>query len=843
VRRRRRSRASWALRLTGLLLAMLALGTLPSILGGQQDDREGPPLIALDHAPDPPAQGARAQNAAAIAVALPVATATVARPAAADPAPAEPRSSAPRADRPAATPPSTAEPGPATVTGRAAAAPGRRVAGALRRAAVAAERADEPVAEPAAPIDPAPTAPAPRDGSGTSLLSGGLGVGGAALGLGLGLLWFRRRRRRRDDAAAAAAPRRRRRIPFRNRGAWELWRYLPRAFPYLRPYRRLSGASIGLTVLTAAVELAQPWPFAILIDSVLSDHPPAAFVRSLVPSDDREVLLIVAVIAGFGLTVLGNALGVLNDYVNARIEQRMVLDLRSDLFQHCQRLSLAFHDERQTGEFMSRINLQASSVGTILLAFPPAAQSLLTLTGMFVIAYLIHPMLALLALAVLPFLWYTFGLYGTRIVPRLQRVQSLEWRSLSIVHETMAMLRVIVSFGRERHEHRRFRNQGEEAVEERVKLTVRQTGFTLGVNTLTAAGTALVMGFGAWFTLKGELTLGELIVLLTYIAAVYQPLEAISGTVGMMNEQLVALKGSVDLLDTAPEVVERPGAVAIGRAAGHLTVDDLSFEYRGRRDTLKDVSFHVRAGQRVAVVGPTGAGKTTLMSLIARFYEPKSGCVRIDGVDIRDLTIDSLREQISIVLQEPMLFSGTIAENIRYGRLDADMDDIVAAARGANAHDFISRLPLGYDTVVGEGGAGLSGGERQRVCVARAFIKDAPILMLDEPTSSIDSKTEGVILDALERLMVGRTTLMIAHRLSTIRHADLIVVLDEGRVVEIGRHDELVEREGGLYRLLHEAQTGGRRAFMAPDDAPEPDQIVERLVPIASGGRPPEETG
>jgi ABC-type multidrug transport system fused ATPase/permease subunit len=309
--------------------------------------------------------------------------------------------------------------------------------------------------------------------------------------------------------------------------------------------------------------------------------------------------------------------------------------------------------------------------------------------------------------------------------------------------------------------------------------------------------------------LEGRLDIGKLIVLLAYVAAVYQPLEQISGSVGLLHTELVALRGSFELLDTAPEVVEDPHALELERARGEVVYDNVSFSYRGRKDTLHEVSFHVLPGQRVAIVGPTGAGKTTLVSLLVRFYDPREGRIFIDGIDLRKLSLRSLREQISVVLQEPLLFSGTVAENIRYGRLDASMEEVIEAARSAGAHDFIERLPQGYDTELGERGAQLSGGERQRICVARAFIKDAPILILDEPTSSIDSKTEAIILDSLERLMVGRTSFMIAHRLSTIRHADMIVVIDKGHIVEQGTHAELLA-EGGLYRQLHDAQTRGR---------------------------------
>jgi ABC-type multidrug transport system fused ATPase/permease subunit len=310
--------------------------------------------------------------------------------------------------------------------------------------------------------------------------------------------------------------------------------------------------------------------------------------------------------------------------------------------------------------------------------------------------------------------------------------------------------------------------------------------------------------------IQGKISLGELIVLITYMGSVYEPLEQISTTVGMIHEQLVAFSSSVRLLDTDPEVVEREDAVELGRAEGRVTARGVNFAYPGRRETLADIGFEANPGEHVAIVGHTGAGKSTLMSLLVRFYDPSGGRIEIDGVDLRDLKLQSLRDQISVVLQEPLLFSGTIRENIRYGRLEATQEQIEDAARAANAHDFIANLPEGYETELGEGGAHISGGERQRICVARAFLRDAPILILDEPTSSIDSRTEGVILDALDELMVGRTSFIVAHRLSTVRHADQILVLSGGRIVERGTHEELLET-GSVYQQLHAAQTRERR--------------------------------
>lgn len=597
-------------------------------------------------------------------------------------------------------------------------------------------------------------------------------------------------------------------------------RYFARVLGYLRPHRRMAGASIALTVIGALAGLLAPWPLKILIDHVLEQHPlPPALAATLGGlAGDRTLLLVLSVLAGLVVAMLINGVSVANNYVNTRIEQQIMMDFRSDLLQHAQRLSLAFHDRKRSGMVIYAINNQGDAPASLIMTIPMLAESLLTLVGMFVISFHMDWKLALLSLAVVPFLYSSVGYYATHIQERLREVRNMEGESLSLVHEGISMMRVIVAFGREEHEHRKFREQTARAVDARVKVTVRQTLFTLAVNMITAVGTALVLGLGAYHVLHDRLTVGQLLVLLAYIAAVYKPLETISYTIGSLQDKFASLQVAYDLLDREPEIRDRPGATPIAPVAGRVTFDRVSFNYAGRADTLKDISFDAPAGHVVGVVGPTGAGKSTLASLIPRFYEPKQGRILVDGVDIRDVTLRSLRSNISLVLQEPLLFSGTIAENIRYGRLDATMEDIVEAAKAANAHDFIQKLPKKYDTILGERGAAVSGGERQRISIARAFLKNAPILILDEPTSSVDSRTEQVILQALERLMAGRTTVMIAHRLSTLNRADLILVLDQGRLVEQGTRDSLLQA-GGLFRQLYDAQTQAAKA--APKGTPK----------------------
>jgi ATP-binding cassette, subfamily B, bacterial len=596
-------------------------------------------------------------------------------------------------------------------------------------------------------------------------------------------------------------------------------RHVRRVFYYLRPHWKLAMLSLGLLLCTVLAGLLTPWPMKIIVDSVLTTPPapPPGFVSRALGqlANDRFSLLLLVVLGGLTVTLLQNVFLVLSNYVNTRLDQSIILDFRTHLFQHTQRLSMAYHDRRRAGMLIYVINSQGDCVARLVMAVPQISQSLLTLLGMFWIAYHMDRQLSLLCLTVVPFLYWSVGYYVRNIQGRLMEVRGMEADCLSIVHEAINMLRVITAFGRESHELNRYRRQGEKAVTARVQLTVRQTLFSLVVNTATATGTALVLGVGAYHVMQGRLTIGQLLVVIAYITAVYKPLETLSTIVGFIQEYLINLKMAAEILDTVPEIRDAPHARDISRVSGKVVFENVSFSYEGRNDTLNNVSFTASAGQVVAVVGPTGAGKTTMLSLLPRFYAPTHGRILLDDTDVVDYTLQSLRSHISIVLQDPLLFSATVAENILYGRMDASMEDVIEAAKAANAHDFIMKLPKQYETELGERGAKLSTGERQRISVARAFLKDAPVLILDEPTSSIDSKTEAVILDALDRLMVGRTTFIIAHRLSTIRYSDLILVMNEGRIVERGTDSELLNARG-MYYQLHDVQISQRRSQRVP---------------------------
>jgi ATP-binding cassette subfamily B protein len=598
-------------------------------------------------------------------------------------------------------------------------------------------------------------------------------------------------------------------------------RLVPRAMVYVKPFRGKFVGLVFLTAVGAVITLAEPWPLAFVIDTVLRDRPPPRWITNIVGSNSGTLILF-AVFAMLALTLIGGSAKVLEEYLATKIDQYITLNFRSDLFRHVQRLSPAYHDDSRVGVLIYRINQLAGSLGDMVVSIPVFAQDVLTIAGMTYVAFRIDPHVAEIALVVVPLNFYCTVVYTNRIEPKLWLVRGMLGMQMSIIHETLSMFRIIATFGGEAHQYGRFRRQGEASVDMEVNVTVRQMLFQLAVTFVTSLGTAAVLGVGAYQVLRHRMSAGELVVIMAYVATAYGLLESLTLLLSGFQQEMISYQGSLRVLDTPVDVIEKPDAIELDGIRGDVEFKDVAFDYASRPGALKGVSFEVAGGQAIAIVGPTGAGKSTLASLMPRFYDPRQGQVRIDGRDVRDLTLESLRRQFAIVLQDPMLFEGTIADNILYGKPGATFEEVVAAAKAANADEFIAKLPFQYYTAVGEGGTKISGGERQRICVARAFLRDAPILILDEPTSSIDSRTEGVILDALGRLAKGRTTIMIAHRLSTVRMADQILVLDGGTVVQRGTHDELLGQDG-LYRQLWEAQNGRRVVVGADVGAPLPE--------------------
>jgi ATP-binding cassette subfamily B protein/subfamily B ATP-binding cassette protein MsbA len=580
---------------------------------------------------------------------------------------------------------------------------------------------------------------------------------------------------------------------------------------YALPYRRGWALIVVVTLLSTAFGLLTPWPMKILVDHVLGQEAmPAELARliALLPGGGSpEGLLAWVALAGLAIFALNSAIEVVLTWSWIVVGQRMVFDLASDLFARIQRRSLLFHSRNSVGDLISRVSGDSWALHDLVdtLLFAPA-HGLVTAAAMLWVMASLDLGLTLVALAAAPLMAASSAIFGRPIRRTARAQREVEALIHSHVQRTLSGIQVVQAFAQEEHEQRRFRAFADTAVAAKQRATLAGSLFGLGSGLLSTLGTAAILWIGARHVLDGSLTVGSLLVFLAYHRALQSQLKAFTGMYGALQKAGASLDRVLEVLDTQGDVADRPGARPLPAARGHLRFEQVTFGYQPDRPVLHDLCLEVLPGQTVAIVGPTGAGKSTLVGLVPRFFDPWRGRVCLDGHDLRDLQLRSLRQQVALVLQEPFLFPLSIADNIAYGRPEATRAEVEAAARAANAHPFISRLPDGYDTLVGERGATLSGGERQRLSIARALLKDAPILILDEPTSALDAETEGLLLEALERLMAGRTTLIIAHRLSTIRNADLIVALQDGRLVEAGAHADLLA-QGGLYARLHQLQT------------------------------------
>ena len=554
----------------------------------------------------------------------------------------------------------------------------------------------------------------------------------------------------------------------------------------IRPFWRQIGLLLLIDLLATPLLLLTPVPLKIAVDSVIGNDPLPGYVDPFVPTSvvDSSIALL-AVVAGMQvLVVLLGELQALFSYVlQTRTGERLTLDFRGRLFRHVQRLSLSFHDTRGSHDSIYRIQYDAEAMQHIVESVIPFVAAFAMLASAIVVTAAIDPQLALVAIAVVPALFVLSRVYTRRVRRRYHDLKELESSALGVLQDVLTSMRVVKAFGKERDEHARYIARSDRTVRARVRLSLTEAGFGLAVNVAIAIGTAAVLFVGVQHVQSGVLTLGELLMVMAYLSQLYGPMETISQKVGDLQSSFASAERAFELLDEIPDVQEKPHARRLGRSRGAIEFRDVSFGYNGQVSVLRDVSFAIVPGTRLGIVGKTGAGKTTLVSLITRFYDPTAGAILLDGVDLRDYKLADLRNQFGIVLQEPVLFSTSIAENIAYARPGASWRDIIAAADAANAHEFIGELSDGYDTVVGERGMRLSGGERQRIALARAFLKDAPILILDEPTSSVDTKTETAIMEASERLMQGRTSLMIAHRLSTLESCDARFEIEYGRLV------------------------------------------------------------
>jgi len=577
-------------------------------------------------------------------------------------------------------------------------------------------------------------------------------------------------------------------------------RFAARVRRYLWPHRASLALALGQVVLLSACELLKPWPLKVIIDSVLSGAPlPFAALAGW----SREAVLL----AACGVLVLTyatlGALSVLNNATTIRIGQQMVADLRGDLYAHLHRLSLSFHDRARVGDLLYRVTEDTLALQSLAMnCLFPAITGLCLLSGMAVVMVRLDWSLTLLALAVCPALMVAIARLQQRIGVAATRVREHESEVYGVVQGAMSSMRVIQAFTREQDEYRRFMAASGLSLAAGLRLYTLQTVYSAVINAVIALGTAAVIWMGARHVLEGQLTVGSLVVFVSYLAALYGPINSLFQVWGLAQGATAGVRRVFEVLDVEGEVRDGARDLAPATARGEVAWEDVTFAYATGRPVLQNITVRARPGQTVAIVGATGAGKSTLLSMVPRFYDPASGRVLVDGVDVRELTLRGLRGQIAMVLQPPLVFPVSVRENIGFGRPGATFDEIVAAACAAQIHDTITALPRGYDTVLGDDGVALSEGEKQRLTIARALLRDAPILILDEPTSSLDPATEGLIMRALERLRAGRTTLVIAHRLSTVREADLIVVLERGRVVEQGTFQELL-RCGGAFAALH----------------------------------------
>jgi ABC-type multidrug transport system fused ATPase/permease subunit len=596
------------------------------------------------------------------------------------------------------------------------------------------------------------------------------------------------------------------------------WRQL-RLLRYARPHWRGLSLMVAAALADIAMSLARPWPLAVLIDNVIGTHPIPHWLTFLPGASTRQGLLAWVAASEVLIFLASTVTSATSNYLSLKLGQRMTWSLAEDLFRHLQRLSLSFHNRRAVGDLIERVTTDCYSIDTLVTgALLPALQALIMLASVFLIMWALEWKLTLLAFAAVPFIVLSVRYFGRPMKERSREQRDSEGRMSAVVEQTLNAIPAVQAFTRERQQELRFREHAEQTVRAYVRATFAGLWFQLFTGLAVTLGTASVIYLGGRLALEGALSAGVIVVFVSYLGSLYEPIDALSQTVQTVQGAAAETDRVMEILEIEPAVRDLPGA-ASRALTGPIRYEHVSFGYEAGSGVLHDVSLDAAPGQVVAIVGPTGAGKTTLASLLVRFFDPWQGRITIGGVDLREFTLQSLRGQIALVLQDPFVFPTSIAENIALGRPRAARKEIIAAARAANADSFIDRLPNGYETTVGERGATLSGGEKQRLSIARAFLKDAPLLILDEPTSALDARTEGLLLNALERLMTGRITLVIAHRLSTIRAADEIIVLEEGRAIERGSHEQLIASRG-LYRSLYSQQ------MQLAQHAPEPTATV-----------------
>src|SRR6266851_3619480 len=605
-------------------------------------------------------------------------------------------------------------------------------------------------------------------------------------------------RAKRQEAAMISIPR-------KHLARKDAKQWLPHFLPLLRPYRRQLWWAVLAMVVDASLTVFRPWPLKVVIARVLSHR--STRVPFLSVWLDNTTLsrmhilygacaatILIALSTGFLTYWYTRTLGI--------VGQRFVFDLRCRLFAHMQQLSLRFHDTQRRGDLITRLTSDIQAIqdlisnGLIVLG-----SNAFLLIGMLILMFWLNWQFAFVALAVAPLLFWTVFRYTHRIKVAARQARMSTGLLASLAQETLASIRIVQGLAQEEQQNDRFQAQSESSLRSYLEGVRYQARVAPLVDVFAAAGLALVMWFGATHVMEGHLTTGDMVVFFAYVTNLYSPMKALSRLSYVTSKASVGAERIADLMRVRSEVTARLEAREVSRLKGEIEFRDVSFEYQSGQPVLSRINLHIAPGKKVAIVGATGAGKSTLISLVPRLYDPSSGEVRIDGQDIRNYTAQSVREQISLVLQDSLLFSGTIRENIAFGRPGATGEEIVAAAAVANAAEFIDVLPDRYETLVAEGGTTLSGGQKQRIAIARAILRGSPILILDEPTSGLDAASERTVIDALERAARGRTTLLIAHRLTTVRLADRIIVLDKGRIAEEGPHQELLSRRGKYAHL------------------------------------------
>ncbi len=559
------------------------------------------------------------------------------------------------------------------------------------------------------------------------------------------------------------------------------------------------------------VALLGPWPLKLVFDSVLGTHALPQWLQPMAGTDKLGILKFAA-LAALIIAVVGAVCSYGEKHFTTTVGQWIAHDLRKTVYFHIQRLSIAFHDQKPTGDLISRLTSDIDAIQSFVTSgmLSILIQSL-TLVGMLGVMLYLNWRFTLIALSVAPLLFIVVFHYTRKIKQFSRDVRKKEGGIVSVLEEALTSIRVVKAFAREDYEQKRLEAQSMETVEAALKARGVKSKLTPMVEIIVAAGTSLVLWFGGRMALEGELSAGSLIVFISYLGKMYKPMQELSKMTDAYSKAAVGYERISEVLDTKSDVKDVRGARRAPRLKGGIEYDHVTFGYEQDRPILSDFSMKIEPGQVAALVGPTGAGKSSILGLIPRFYDPESGSVKLDGQDVRQYRQKSVRDQISMVLQETLLFQGPIWQNIAYGKPDATREEILKAAKLANVDEFVEKMPEGYDTIVGERGVTLSGGQRQRLAIARAVIRNTPILLLDEPSSGLDAASEKLVFEALDRLMEGKTSVVVAHRLSTIRRADVIFVVQDGRIVESGKHDELVAA-GGLYAELCELQFGDQAA-------------------------------